>query len=167
MIVHQAIIEDIDRMFTDSLGNWTGDGVWEDFIPGWAFGVASLILAAHETDETMALEYPHINITPGKAYRLHFGSLAITIDVSITLRWQITDGTYFFSGEQEYPLGFSPMDIDEFIDIPDDFNPEIATLEITAHEEDHENTNKLCTKFYSLTYETIAKVQYLPIMGVG
>ncbi len=167
MVLHQAIIEEIDREFTDSLGHWTGDAVWEADVPATGYGVASLIMAAGETDKEMQLAYPALN--PGANYtqRLRIQANVIPGGPTITLGWQLTDGVYTFSGTQDIIYWPNPTEVDAYIDLPADFDPATAILTVSAHMEEQVEEHKLAIPFVDMTWETLAKIQYLPIMGVG
>lgn len=164
---NQAIVDEEDREFNTSLGNWTGDAVWEWYVPATGYGVASLIMAAGETDKEMQLEYPALQ--PGANYtqRLRIQANVIPKGPTITLGWQLTDGVHTFSGAEDVIYYPNPSEIEAYIDLPADFNPESALFTISAHMEEQEEEHKLAIPYVSMTWETVAKVQYLPIMGVG
>lgn len=167
MPTHQAIIDEEDRNFNSSLGNWTGDAVWEVYVPATGYGVASLILAAGETDKEMQLAYPALQ--PGANYTqlLRIDGNVIPGGPTIVMNWQLTDGVYTFSGTQDFIYWPNPQTLGAFIDLPSDFDPGTAVLTISAHMEEQEEEYRLAIPYVSMTWETLAKVQYLPIVGVG
>ena len=165
MSAHEAIIAEIDRTFTDSLGHWTGDAIWQETIPGFTSGIAALILGPHQTEKTMQITYPHIKVTHGIKHNIAFSAHFPGEDTTITIKWQLTDGTYTMS--EEFPL-FSLLrthNLSRPFIIPHNFNPKIAILSISALAADHDSIDSLYTDLYALTYKT--RIDHIPLMGVG
>jgi hypothetical protein len=164
--LHQAIIEEIDRRFTTSLGNWTGDAVWIYADTGLTNGVAALNLDPNQTEKSMTLAYPHIVVKPGKQHRLAIRANTKNPGPNITLKWNLTDGIYSHQGEQLITWSLTPTDVDQYIEIQSHFDKTTANLIITASKEVTILGGALYTKWYSLTYETAEKTDHLPLMGV-
>lgn len=166
MPTHQVIIDENDRDFHDDIGNWTGDAVWQYSDTSLTNGVATLTLNPDETEKEMILSYPHIRPQPGYQHRLTIKSNTKNPGEDLTLTWTLTDGTHTYAGDNLITWSLTPTDIDELMDVDTAFDTESAVLTITATKEVTILDAALYTDFYSLIWETTAKPDHLPLMGV-
>ncbi len=164
----EAIIDLEDREFNSSLGHWTGDAEWEPGPVHLYMGLMKFVCEPSGPDKIQQLTFPnlrlpknthsHLDILTGKALTVDgTPKLALTLDdgaghtIDLT---PIIEPIYPFQGSG-YPF-----------DTPGEWNEEGSTIIITASFPDAAEGGEF-VKDISITYEKIAKVQYLPIMGVG
>jgi hypothetical protein len=165
MTTHEAIIQEINRQFMDSLGDWTGDAIWQQTGGGFAGGVAALLLQHNEDTKAMSLDYPFIQPRERHTHRLFGAAGVYPYGKTITLTWTLTDGIYTFTDQLHIIGALNPAVIDFNIDLPNDFKKDSAQLLFTAHEDIPADNDGLFIDSISLTYET--KIDYLPFIGIG
>jgi len=162
-----AIIDEEDREFVSTVGHWTGDMVWQEYVPPLGFGVARFIFSPGDTEKSMSLLYPHFAPEPKKTYQFYFSFEKQFIGPDVTFEWLITDGNHEFSGSMTLISPDYGGTLVEMIEIPKDFNQALARLETYATAEEQEEEHSTFSDNYAMVLETIPRIQYLPIMGVG
>jgi len=163
----QAIIDQEDREFITSLGNWTGDAIWN---PGPLFGYEGLMEFVCDPggpNKTEQLIYPNV-IIPKSAdslFAVNSGKILTVFgdpEISITLDDQngnvinllpILKPGYLFAGMNW-----------NFI-TPTYWKRNGSRITITASFPDAAE-GSMYLKFFSIIWVT-QKIQYLPILGVG
>lgn len=161
----ETIIDIEDREFAASLGNWTGDAVWEPNPIPTPYGYAVFHMEIGDTSKETNLTYPNVKIKPGQTHRFILQILTNDPAFDMTISAEITDGVYTFSGSQVVtpPPYFTYLDFS--FDAPLDFNQ--AASEITVRVEQDVQTEEgiMYTTFYTCTWES-EKVDHLSLMGV-
>jgi hypothetical protein len=161
----QCIPDDEDRLFYTTLGNWTGEAEFQTFIDGLVT-CACFVLDPGETQKTEQLAYPNIKPQPGKKHTFVFCGAKAGDDQPCNIHYNLTDGNYSFQGDLPFEPSNDPNVYQTTIDIPQDFNPNAASLIMTGSQEVGTFINFIAFKNVYLTYTT-QRPQCLPIMGVG
>jgi len=168
MALIECIPDENNRTFTTGPGDWAGDFVWYGDVLSGRQGYIRVTIPSPETTKTISLAYPAIKPVPGKIHLLGSQACKIIYDFGPNLiELLLTDGVYSFVGKCSLPSG--PLIWDGCgtgFDIPKDWNVENTVLEITINRI-HADPADIALDDFTLYYETIARPQYLPVMGVG
>ena len=163
----QTIIDQEDRGFPASLGHWAGDAIWEPNPTPTPYGFAVFHMEPGDTTKEILLEYPNLKIEPGKNHRFVLTLFTNEPDFNMTISAEITDGNYTFPGSQIVTPPPYITSLDFSFDAPSDFIKEQSKITVRVNQEIQTEEGIMYTTFYTCTWETIAKPQYLPLMGVG
>jgi hypothetical protein len=165
MISHQTIIDSEDRLFTHSIGHWTGDVYWESGFVHGVYGTAGLWFQIGDTEKAMSLTYPNIVVKPGNTHTLHIEVSVIGNFDDILLTWKLTDGIYSFQDDRMILGSAGWIAFDENLRLKKDFNKTSAQLILTATDPAHPNIEGMFFYNLSLFYNT--KTDHLPLMGAA
>jgi len=163
----QAILNQEDREFTSSKGNWIGDIAW---YPGPLWGKSGYIGCTppdYPLTKTISLKYPYIKPATGKLNTLsfwaHFNGQSPN---GLNFRWGIADGTYDYNNWVAQPYGGNRWWY-FYVDptLPSDWSLVGSEIYVLMSKDDP-LVGEIHFDDFSLTYES-AKLQYLPIMGIG
>ena len=168
MALIECIPDENDRTFTSGPGSWEGDFTWRGDVLSGHQGYIQVTIPSPETSKTISLAYPAIKPVPGKTHLL--GSKACKIEYDYgpnLLELEITDGVYSFTTQCDLPSGPLFWDSCNYgVDIPPDWIQENTILNVTINRI-HADPADIALDDFTLYYETIARPQYLPIMGIG
>jgi len=166
MLPHQTIIEQINREFNTSMGNWVGDAIWEPNPIPTPYGFAVFHMEPGDTTKEILLEYPHVKIEPGQTHRFMLTLFTNSPSFDMTISAEITDGVYAFDGSQIVTPPPYITSLDFSFDAPTDFIKTQSKMTVRVEKDMTTEEGIMYTNFYTCTYET-GKPQYLPLMGVG
>ena len=167
----ERITDQENRTFDSSLGDWTGDAVWEIYPYGDYGGIAKFYLGPAKHSGQMILEYPHLNIKLNGTYTLTFVYYNIIPPLQSITTFKVTDGTYTFEDfvliDDTHP--WKPAIL--YFDTPLDWNKLTTILEITIEAIPPTESTMFCDNFSIMGEDfppvPAVKIQYLPIMGMG
>lgn len=166
---HKEAIPDVeDRELNSSIGHWQGDIIWETGPIKERSGLIDCFLPASVSKKPFSLKYPYIKMPKSTTIIVRFkGTTVFVPPIGVSIQWFLKDPTHKFLpywdtawmiGEWAQYLSYfsTPSDWDEN-------NGELL----------YENTNPwaygghIYYDEFSAQYPSIAKIQYLPVVGVG
>jgi hypothetical protein len=165
MSMHESIISQEDREFNTSMGNWTGDALWEPGPIPQPYGYAVFHMNPGDTQKESYLEYPFVKINHGTIHRFILQLFTNEPPFDMTITVEITDGVYTFSGFQIItpPPYFTYVDF--YADVPTDFKTDQSKIIVRVEKNVTAEEGIMYTTFYTCTYET--RIDYLPLMGMA
>jgi len=163
---YQTIISKNDREFNTSLGDWTGDAIWEPDDPPLPYGFAVFHMEPGDESKEISLEYPHLKIKPGQTHQFILQLYTNAPTFNMTIKGEITDTVYTFDGSQIITPEPYFTYLDFNADIPIDFIKAQSKLTIRVEKDVTTEEGIIYTTFYTCTYDP-GKIQHLTLMGVG
>jgi hypothetical protein len=157
-----------NREFTASIGNWTGPISWLAGPISDKYGMGKINIPADETEAQAELAYPYIKPVPGTLFDFDVYAAVLSGGVGMMgFHAILTDGNYSFEtfwlsilGDESWIYtGFSEL-------IPDDWNIPQSKLIIQTNKDPGTEGNLVIDDVTLWAYE-VAKIQYLPVMGIG
>jgi hypothetical protein len=164
----EAIIDQEDRELTSSLGNWTGDATWNGGPIHGYFGLMEFVCDPGGPEKTEQLTYSNIRLPKNTSFTLDITTgKDLTVDGLPTLALTLDDGA-------GHTIDLTPIiePIYDFqhtyygFDTPPEWVKEGSTLVITASFPDAAEGSEFII-YFSVQYESLARPQYLPLVGVG
>lgn len=163
----EGIVSQEDRELTSSLGNWTGDAVWD---PGPVFtytGLMKFSLVPYGPNKTVSLGYPNLKIQRNRepVFQMITGKELI-VNGYPYFTFLVTDGlgTNLVYDTPYYPdpywQGFSWS-----FTTPPSWNEKTGSIKITLHMPDAAE-GAVYIDWFSFPYLS-KKPQYLPFVGIG
>lgn len=157
-----------DRDFTSSLGNWTGDAVWNAGPISGYLGLMEFVCDPGGPDKIGQLAYASIRLPKSTHFYLDIlTGKDLTIDGFPTLALTLDDG----AGNviDLLPI-IEPIYSFQYVyyefDTPAEWIKTGGKIIVTASFPDAAEGGEF-VKGISVRYELPAKIQYLPLMGVG
>jgi hypothetical protein len=157
-----------DREFPSSIGHWQGDITWEPGPIKERFGLISCFLPANISKKPFWLKYQYIKIPKNTTIVVKFKAVAVfDPPTGVSIQWFLKDPTHKFLPywDTAWMIGEWGQYLSYFL-TPSDWDEEEGELL-------YENTNPwaydgfIYYDEFSALYQSTAKIQYLPIMGVG
>ena len=168
-MIIQSIVSENDRELTTGLGNWAGDATWEAGPILGREGVMRFQILAGPASKAESLQHPHVKMPAGESFLLTAMSVAIPFNATqyMSLKITIEDGTTII-GPLE-PAGYAQADWNVWnvqFSTPAGWVEANGKLTLTTNNP-YATERNLYLDHFSLSYEVPAKIQYLPLMGVG
>lgn len=166
MAYKECIVSAEDREFTSSLGNWTGDAIWNPGPVHLLLGLMEFVCEPSGPDKVEQLVYPNIKLPKDTHFYLDIlTGKDLTVDGLPTLALTLDDGagnTIDLTPIIE-PIYAFQHTYYEF-DTPAEWVKAGSTIIVTASFPDDAEGSEFI-KFISIIYE-ILKVDHMPLMGV-
>lgn len=166
MPAYESIISQEDREFNSSLGNWTGDALWNPGPVHLYFGLMEFICEPFGPDKIELLTFPNVKLPKITQFILDiFTGKDLTLDGNPRLTLVLNDGA-----GHSIPLTPIIEPIYSFqhtyytFVTPKEWTQAGTKIIITASFPDAAEGSEF-VKSISITYQT--KIDYLPIMGTG
>jgi hypothetical protein len=166
--VIEAIIDVEDRELISSLGHWTGDPTWEPGPILGQLGVMDFLCVPFGPEKTTSLTYPYFKLPKNRDCVFDvMAAKVLSVVGDPFFHITITDGvgTNIDLLPDIYPFYAWSHTYHAFT-TPPEWNQPTGSILITVYNPD-EAEGSVYVDFFSLQYEVPAKIQYLPIMGVG
>jgi hypothetical protein len=161
----QTIPDQEDREFTTSTGHWVGDMEWAPVFTPLGYGVARFTFLPLETEKSMSLPYPHINLPPGKNIQFRIDVQKEIPVVELLAILDITDGAYDISEVVDLIGEDYQGSIIWSEELPPDWNTENTVMTLLLLQSSEANAHFAAADNASAQYE-VSKPDYLPILGV-
>lgn len=168
MGLHQLIPNIENRELSTGTGNWTGDTDW-DAGPYESFdGFFDFLIGAAPAEKNIALAYPFIKSLPDiSVLYSHWHNTSKSSPNTLLYEHILTDGVYSYTLHKHVGGHVNNWyEIYDYISLPADWNKLNTQLTLRAWNTGPDPCEILFDNF-SLTYTTVTKKQYLPLMGVG